>query len=307
MFAGKFTEKLRLNLELPEEDIWVKGDAQRLKQIIINLLANALKFTAEGSITLGLKVLEITPAYTRLQFMVADTGVSMTPEGKARLFQRFSQADASVASRYGGTGLGLAISDQFIKLMNGQIEVESEVGKGTQFRFAIQCSTPAPEELKTSLEEVKPLSQLPQSPLPSVVELPAAAKPAIGLLILVVDDNPVNQKVLAMQLKKLGYETQLANNGKEAVDFFLSSGPFALIFMDVEMPVMNGYEATREIREKEQELGLKLTPIICTTGLPNEKVQPDAQAVGMNDVMTKPFNKENVQQMVKKWVCLVLK
>jgi PAS domain S-box-containing protein len=290
MFAAKLAQKqLQLNLQLPEEDILVKGDAQRLKQIMINLLANALKFTEKGGITLGLKVLQVATTYTRLQFMVADTGIGMTPEERSRLFQRFSQANVNIASQYGGTGLGLAISDKLVKLMNGQIEVASEKGQGTQFNFIIECAIPTQEELNTLVEQ--PEASTESATLPTVE--PQARK------ILLVDDNPINQKVLAKMLKDLGYTTlQIATNGKEAVQFFTEAGPFDLIFMDIEMPVMNGYEASRQIREQEHMLKLASTPIIGLTGHTEEKYKQQALAAGMNDVLSKPFTKDDIQHLV---------
>ena len=308
MFAGKLAQKqLQLNLQLPEEDILVKGDAQRIKQIIINLLANALKFTEKGGITLGLKVLQVTTAYTRLQFMLSDTGIGMTSEERSRLFQRFSQANLNVASQYGGTGLGLAISDKLIKLMNGQIEVISEKGQGTQFNFIIECAMPTQEELNTLAKQPE-VSTVPAT-LPTVE--PQARK------ILLVDDNRVNRKVLANLLNDLGYTTlQIATNGKEAVQYFTEAGPFDLIFMDIEMPEMNGYEASRQIRQQEHMLKLAPTPIISLTGHTEEKYKQQALAAGMNEVLNKPFRKDDIQHLVVTWLkeprplkklCLIVK
>jgi PAS domain S-box-containing protein len=294
MFAAKLAQKqLQLLLQLPEEDILVKGDAQRLKQIIINLLANALKFTEKGGITLGFKVLQVAATYTQLQFMVADTGIGMTSEERSQLFQHFSQGNVHVSSQYGGTGLGLEISDKLVKLMNGQIEVISEKGQGTQFTFIIECATPTQEELNT-LEKQSEASTVP------------ATLPTVGLgarKILVVDDNPINQKLLVRLLKNLGYTAiQIATNGKEAVECFTEAGPFDLIFMDIEMPVMNGYEASRQIREQEHMLKLASTPIIGLTGHTEEKYKQQALAAGMNDVLTKPFTKDDIQHVVAIWL-----
>jgi predicted ATPase/signal transduction histidine kinase/ActR/RegA family two-component response regulator/tRNA A-37 threonylcarbamoyl transferase component Bud32 len=294
MFAAKIAQKqLQLNLQLPEEDILVKGDAQRLKQIIINLLANALKFTEKGGITLGLKVLQITATSIRLQFMVADTGIGMTPEERSRLFQRFSQANVHVASQYDGTGLGLEISDKLVKLMNGQIEVISEKGEGTQFNFVIECVTPTLEELNTLAKQ--PEASTVSATLPTVG--PQARK------ILLADDNLINQKVLTKVLKDLGYTAlQIANHGKEAVQCFTEAGPFDLIFMDIEMPVMNGYEASQQIRQQEHVLKLASTPIIGLTGHTEEKYKQQALAAGMNDVLSKPFTKDDIQHLVATWL-----
>ena len=294
MFTAKVAQKqLQLNVQLPKEEILVKGDAQRIKQIMINLLANALKFTEKGEITLGLKVLEVAATHTRLQFMVADTGIGLTSGEKSRLFQRFSQASPNVASQYGGTGLGLAISDKLVKLMNGQIEVASEKGQGTQFTFIIECGTPTQEEINT-------LAEQPETSTASATLPPVGTQ---ARKILLVDDNRVNRKVLANLLKDLGYTAiQMATNGKEAVQCFTEAGPFDLIFMDIEMPQMDGYEASRQIRQQEHMLKLASNPIIALTGHTEEQYKEQAIATGMNEVLSKPFTKGDIQRLVATWL-----
>jgi len=286
MFTAKITQKqLQLISQIPEEEIWVKGDEKRLKQIIINLLANALKFTDRGNITLGLNVQQKTATHSQLRFTIEDTGIGRTPEEKSKLFQRFSQASANVSSQYGGTGLGLEISDKLVKLMQGQIEVTSQKDKGTTFSFTITCENFTPQELKDFA------SQTSQIPIAAVTEL--------QYRILVVDDNVINQTVLSAMLQKQGHSVQIANNGQEAVQLFTTAGPFDLIFMDLEMPLMYGDEATRQIRQKEDGLHLPPTPIICTSGRTGDDLLPYILDVGMNDLLTKPFKKEDIARVLQ--------
>lgn len=302
MFSAKITaKKLHLNIQLPDEEILIKGDVQRLKQVVINLFSNALKFTEKGTITLGLKVLQATATHLRLQFTVADTGIGMTTEQKARLFQHFSQASADTAVQYGGTGLGLAISDKLIRLMHSQITVESKKGEGTQFSFTLDCERAAASKRFTLAACFAP--PLPTTFSPSFPSS-TAAKPKSGIpRILVVDDNSINQKVLSDMLKKKGYSVEVANNGKEALDIFSAAEePFALIFMDIEMPVMDGYEATKRIRQKEQERKLTPTPIICITGHEGDEYMQKILSVGMNAKVGKPFYRKNIYQVIETWI-----
>jgi len=286
MFKAKTAQKqLQLLSQIPEEEVWVKGDEKRLKQIIINLLANALKFTELGSITLGFNVQQITATHTQLRFTVEDTGIGMNAEEKSKLFQRFSQASANVSNQYGGTGLGLEISEKLVKLMQGQIEVTSEKDKGTTFSFTITCENFNPQELKDFA---------PQTTQPS-----NAAITELHYKILVVDDNVINQKVLTAMLKKQDHSVQIANDGLEAVQLFTTAGPFDLIFMDMEMPIMYGDEATRQIRQKESELHLPPIPIICTSARTSDELLPYIQGAGMNDFLIKPFKKEDVTRVIQ--------
>jgi PAS domain S-box-containing protein len=321
IFKARFAaEQLQLETQLPAEDIIVKGDALRLKEILINLLANALKFTERGGVTIGLKVLSATATQTRLQFTVRDTGIGMTKEQQSRVFQRFAQASARIAGEYGGTGLGLEISDKLVKLMGGQIAVESEVGQGSQFSFTLEFTKPTPEEVKAITqppEEAKEAAIVPPAE-PSIrpvgLTLFPPAKPSMPTVIkpqerkiLLVDDDSTIRKILARHLTNLGYQALvMASNGQEAIEGFVKAveeeSPFSLIFMDVTMPGMSGYEATQQIRQKEQASKREAIPIIGCTGHADEDAKQQALAAGMNDVIVKPFKKEGVERMVSQWL-----
>jgi CheY-like chemotaxis protein len=292
MFAAKVAEKkLQLHMQLPTDEILVKGDARRLKQVVINLLANALKFTEKGSVTLALNVLRVTITHTQLQFVVVDTGIGMTMEEKACLFKPFSQVSGDIATLYGGTGLGLEISDKFIRLMNSQITVESKKGEGTQFIFVIEFANPAPTEMPLAGNQINFFK----------TAAPTATKLSAGK-ILIADDNSINQKILARMLQNLGYAVQTANNGLEAVQYYIDAGPFSLIFMDMEMPKMKGDEATKQIRQIEQERHLSPIPIICITGHGGDEYQQQILQAGMNAILIKPFSKEKICQIIASWV-----
>ncbi len=222
---------LKLGCEVTAEvPAAVVGDAAHLRQILLNLLSNAVKFTEHGAVTLRVS----RPAQDSLAFEVIDTGIGLTEAGKARLFQRFSQADAGIASRYGGTGLGLAISKQLAELMGGSMGVESAgPGRGCRFHFEIVAPASA-------------LALLPQRSIDAVLELDPRMAERHPLRILLAEDNGVNQKLALRLLQQMGYRADIASNGREAVDS-VARQPYDVLLMDVRMPEMDGLQATREI------------------------------------------------------------
>jgi PAS domain S-box-containing protein len=282
IFAAPLARKnLSLIWEPPELDLWIKGDANRLKMILINLMGNALKFTEHGHIKINLQVLEATPDRIKFTLSVEDTGLGMTADEISHLFQRFTRA---TATEYEGTGLGLVICKRFIELMGGKIEVKSQKGQGSQFIIQLSC--------ETASAQAKPTPQLSSaSPLPVLT----TAKH-----ILVVEDNKLNQKMLCKYLT--GYTCDVANNGQEAVDKWeKTSSSFDLIFMDIEMPRMNGIDATKTIRKREQELGRKKTPIIGLSAYTSSDYIENAKKAGMDDYITKPYEKKAIENAVNIW------
>ena len=219
---------------------FINGDPLRLKQIIINLINNAIKFTPSGSITLKINKLRQQNRkrgskikHVKLIFHVIDTGVGISEEGKSRLFKVFSQTESSTSRKYGGTGLGLAISKNLSKMMHGEIGVESEEGVGSKFWFTAEFerSKGTPKEMEEKFEKEQKTKNI--------------------LNILLVEDNVINQKVALFNLKKLGHNVDVAGNGKIAFEKF-KKNKYDLILMDVLMPVMDGVEATHKIREFEK-------------------------------------------------------
>lgn len=252
------------------------GDPVRLQQILLNLAGNAVKFTESGSVSIAAQLLEKTKTDCRLRLEVRDTGIGMSPEQVARAFESFRQASADTTRKYGGTGLGLSISKQLAELFGGSLEVESEPGKGSVFSFSISLKTSE----KTAL-------------LKENAATPAQREALKGLRILIAEDNEYNRVVavetLELMLSDVKIET--AENGKEAVEK-VKSGAFDLVLMDVNMPEMDGWEATRLIRTLPAPLGE--IPVIAFTASVTKAEIEKCQACGMNAVVPKPFKESEL-------------
>ncbi len=250
----------------------VSGDATRLRQVLLNLLSNAVKFTEEGAVTLTLR----HGTGDALEFAVRDSGIGLTPEGMARLFQRFGQADASTTRQYGGTGLGLAISKTLAELMGGTMTVESEgIGHGATFRFSVRA--PAVAALAAPASSAK-----------------AAIDPGLAvrhpLRILLAEDNLVNQKLALRLLEKMGYRADLAGNGLEAVER-VAARTYDVVLMDVQMPGMDGLDASREINRRWPS---ERPRIVAMTANAMQGDRAACLAAGMDDYVTKPIRVEQL-------------
>ena len=255
------------------------GDVARLRQILLNLLGNAVKFTHQGEVCLRVRLEDRSGGLCRLLIDVSDTGIGIAPEVLSTLFEKFTQADSSNTRRYGGSGLGLSICRSLVERMGGVIGVESQPGKGSRFWFQISLPTVA------SVPE-------PEPPAPPSGQLPPAR-------ILVVEDNRVNQRVAAHMLARLGLETELAANGREAVERAAQTA-FDLILMDCHMPEMNGYEATAAIRETESHG--RRTPIIALTANAMEGIRENCLSAGMDDYLSKPIDSAELAQVLARWL-----
>ncbi|MBL9188139.1 MAG: response regulator [Opitutaceae bacterium] len=274
----------------------VIGDAARLRQILVNLVSNAIKFTEQGSINLEAQ-LAAAPTGDRCQliFRVRDTGIGIAREKQGRLFQRFSQIDDSNTRRYGGTGLGLAISKRLAELMDGTITVESEAGRGATFTVVITVGVSG-----ATLPHLKPAEpSKPQIEIASPSPAPTAAVERLAgrmpLRVLISDDNPVNQRVAALTMKRFGYDCDLTDDGAKAVAAH-TRAPYDLILMDVHMPVMDGLEATRRIRALS---GASHCPwIVAITAGAFEEDRLNALAAGMNDFLNKPLHAELLKESI---------
>ena len=262
---------LELHVKLdPELPHWVSIDGKRLRQVLFNLLGNAVKFTDRGSVTLSLAkvMLKAQPGDPdRLRFEIRDTGIGIAPEGQQRLFRMFSQVDASINRRFGGTGLGLAICKKIVEAMGGTIGVESEAGLGSCFWFEIDA-VPCEAEADAVLEEK------------------AGATVALGRKILLVEDMPVNQIVARGMLTSLGHSVAVANDGIEALEM-LKNASYDLVMMDMQMPRMNGLDATRAIRA--QGGAFADLPIVAMTANAFHSDRNLCLAAGMNDFVSKPI------------------
>jgi len=249
------------------------GDPLRLKQVLINLCNNAIKFTAEGFVRIEVSLVKTEGELIRLHFEVQDTGIGISPENQLKLFKSFSQADSSTTRKYGGTGLGLAISKNLVQLMNGNIGIVSEEGKGAIFHFDCEFGI-APQRL-TNEENQKLKESIDNSK---------------KFKILLAEDNVINQKVAILNLEKLGHQVLVVEDGVLAVETFIKDKP-DIIFMDIHMPKMDGVEATVKIREWEMQNNIQnRVPIVAMTANPLKSEKELFMASGMDDYLSKPFN-----------------
>ncbi len=251
---------------------WLQGDSARLRQILLNLINNAVKFTDQGAVSLTVWG-ELRGKEVQVFFKIEDSGIGMSERQLDQLFRPFTQADHSTARKYGGTGLGLAISKQLVEMMEGEITVDSAPGEGSCFRFHILSQVAAAGE-----DEVHP-SQLSLH----------------GKCILLVEDNELNQQVATEILEHIGAEVVVAHNGVEAVDQVKSGHEFALVLMDLQMPLMDGYEATEKIRELPEG---KTLPIIAMTANAMQSDRKRTQSVGMDDFLSKPIDLQRMYEVL---------
>ena len=262
------------------------GDPARLRQILLNLVGNAIKFTESGRIALRAEALPgAETGRCRLQITVQDTGIGIAADKLEDVFEAFTQADASTTRRYGGTGLGLSICNRLLDLMQGEIRVESTPGHGSTFFITVNL----PIAAEISLEDnAKPA--LPQKDLRS-------------LDILIVEDNLINQKVTSKMLANWSHRPHVANHGQEALDL-MQNRDFDLILMDMQMPVMGGLDASRRIRQREREADSKPTPIIAMTANATETDRQACLDAGMDDYLAKPIHSAQLKEMIARHASL---
>jgi CheY-like chemotaxis protein len=256
------------------------GDPNRLRQVLINLVGNAIKFTSKGQVIIRVRPESVRRDEAVLFFSVTDTGIGIPQEKQKIIFEAFAQADASTTRRFGGSGLGLTISNQLVHLMGGRISVDSKPDVGSTFYFTIPFSiggagtNAAHEGSEIAPKELEPLD------------------------ILVVEDNAVNQKLATVLLKKFGHRVTVAANGRAALRT-LSKGMFDLILMDIQMPVMGGEEVTAKIREKEKD-GRRHVPIIAMTAHAMSGDPDRAFGAGMDDFLTKPIRADELRRVIQR-------
>ena len=260
------------------------GDVLRIRQILTNLVGNAVKFTDRGRVEVCVDSRPSDAGQLLLEVTVIDTGIGIRPEHKDVIFEAFRQADSSTTRQFGGTGLGLTISARLVAIMGGTISVESTFGEGSQFRFTIPCKLAARESVAT--------------PAPSSgAPLPAAPR---RLRILLAEDNTVNQRLAKRLLEKRGHEVSVAGDGKQAVEAAMLAPPYDLILMDVQMPVMDGLEATRAIRRIE-DTHLSSVPIVAMTAFAMKADRERCLAAGMNGHLAKPIDPAELSTTVESY------
>ncbi|WP_395007353.1 EAL domain-containing protein, partial [Undibacterium sp.] len=283
--------QLSLNIEIASDvPRQMHGDPHKLNQILINYTNNAIKFTEEGEIKIRIYKLSDTPSGWLIRFEVEDHGIGMSEEQQSKLFRSFEQADSSTTRKYGGTGLGLAISKQLARLMGGEVGVESELGKGSRFWFTamLEQSKGTPLGMKVQAQQINPFEQLKRYNQRSPT------------CILLVDDNDFNQQVGNELLQEAGCEIILAGDGQQAVDtLYQEKHRIKCVLMDIQMPVMDGIEASRIIRANPEFSNL---PIIAITANAMNQDRMHCLSVGMNDFIPKPFAPDLLYSTILRWL-----
>lgn len=282
-----------LSIELDMSDmqpVWVVGDENRLRQILTNIVGNAIKFTEQGSIRLKAKLIDLDDLYWQFECEIIDTGIGIPADKLETIFDSFNQADVSTTRKFGGTGLGLAISKRLAELMHGNITVSSETDKGSCFKCVVKFAKSTNTEKPKDPELLRTISlDVPQWPQDT--------------RLLLVEDNRVNQMVAQGVLKQFGLKAEVAVNGIEAFEKFTSSdSPYSLIMMDCQMPLMDGYEATRKIRLHENADLEQQTPIIAMTANAMAGDRQKCLEAGMSDYLSKPINPEELLTKLKQWL-----
>lgn len=278
----KIEDELEFTSEVDSDlDFAVESDPQLINQILLNLLSNAQKFTEKGSIKLSVELIDDGIETAALKFNVQDTGIGVSKEDLSIIFNEFKQANSEIRSKYGGTGLGLSISNQLVKLLGGELKVDSSPGKGSSFYFTLRVhKAKSPLDLAT-----------PEERMERIVDE--------GRRILVVEDNPMNLKYISSLLKKWKMDFSICYNGQEACEL-IDKNDFDLIFMDLQMPIMDGFEATEVIRNRKD--AKKNTPIVALTASTFLSKKRLALKAGMSDFLSKPFTPNQLFQIISKYL-----
>ncbi|MBI1327343.1 MAG: response regulator [Alphaproteobacteria bacterium] len=257
------------------------GDPNRLRQIVLNLCSNAVKFTEKGGVTVTTSCAELGGGFENITITVKDTGVGIAEDQIEKIFDKFIQVDTSITRKFGGSGLGLSITKHLTELMGGSIEVRSEFSKGTEFTIHV------------------PLQIAEASLIPETSHHLRGDAPPLELPVLLVEDYEPNRMVATSLFEEFGYSWDIASNGREAVDKYMHT-PYSMVFMDLQMPGMNGLEATRLIRMYEKDNHLKHTPIIGITAHALTGDRERCLAAGMDDYLSKPYSAQDLERVIRK-------
>jgi len=278
-------KKLPLILEIdPKLDLAIKSDPTRLRQVLINLAGNAIKFTESGFVKISVHTENLKSDKIELIIDIIDTGIGISKTQLAKMFESFNQADSSTSRKYGGTGLGLSISKNLLHLMGGDLKVQSQLGVGSTF----SCTLTLPYRQPEALEDKNSIKS-------AYIHVDGDQQ---GLALL-AEDNPVNQKVAVAMLKKIGIAVDVADNGLKAVQK-CQNKEYDIIFMDIQMPVMDGFQATEQIRT-DKSLNNQ-TPIVALSANVLTEAHDKAMEIGMNEYLAKPFKKKDLEDIVKKFL-----
>jgi len=271
----------------------VEGDPSRIRQILLNLIGNAVKFTDAGRVTVSLSATSrFTEGVCDYLIVIQDAGIGISEEAQARIFDSFDQGDSSTTRKYGGTGLGLAITKELVQLMGGHVTVESRPGEGSTFSVELPMALSKQSELALFAKQ----PSLP--PKPCLAQIAAVALPVASgaRRVLLAEDNPTTQNLISILLQQMGVELTIVDNGQEAVDF-LSNEKVDLILMDCQMPQLDGFEATSQLRA----LGVS-TPIVALTAYARSEDEQECLAAGMDDFLSKPFRQSELKDILVRWL-----
>ncbi len=275
----------------PSTPQFATGDGSRLRQVLVNLVGNSIKFTEQGQVAIRARAENDGLDRLVLHADVADTGIGIPADKQHLVFRAFEQGDGSTSRKYGGTGLGLAITKRLVELMGGQIDFESQPGRGTVFHLAIGFGKPDAEDMANYLGEA------PARPAATATRSDSEPATPRQLRILLAEDSFVNQKLALALLKKHGHEVVVADNGRQAVELAQTDN-FDLILMDVQMPEMDGFEATRKIRERERQTGMH-TPIIALTAHALKGDREHCLDAGMDAYVSKPMRARDLYETIE--------
>ncbi|MDP1945495.1 ATP-binding protein [Rhodoferax sp.] len=307
---------IKFSIEVqPDVPQTLMGDATRLKQVLTNLSHNAIKFTEHGRVKVTVVATQRQRQRVQLTVSVQDSGIGMTAEQRSKLFTAFSQADSSTTRRFGGSGLGLTISKSLVEMMRGHLVVQSEQGVGSTFTFTAWLDlpthkartdvddSPTQDDPPTAFEELPAaLAAWPEPVTPGESSLSATGRhPLDGLAVLLVEDNEINQQIASELMTAMGVRVTLADNGQQALDMLQNTAqplPWSLVLMDLQMPVMDGHQATLALRQQER---FKDLPIIALTAHADIEVAARCLEEGMNDHLSKPIDPEALHQSLALW------
>ncbi|MBF0461697.1 MAG: response regulator [Magnetococcales bacterium] len=293
IFAERVKNKgLAIQCKTPDKmPIHLLGDPHRLSQILFNLIGNAIKFTEEGSVRVSVAVREEREADIILGFRVTDTGIGISSEYQRQMFQNFSQEDQSISRKFGGTGLGLAITKRLVTMMDGDLGVESVPGRGSTFWFTARFG----KQQEGDRREISTWQAVQRPPTPNNIRFAGH--------VLLVEDNQVNQEVAVATLELFGCRVTVADNGQRAITLLHKSNPsFDAIFMDCEMPILDGFEATRRLRQWESDMERPRTPVIALTAHVLEQSRQQCKEAGMDDYLRKPFSQADLGAILSRWL-----
>jgi signal transduction histidine kinase/CheY-like chemotaxis protein len=294
---------LKIHQEIPRS---IEGDPARVRQVLINLVGNAIKFTRQGRVRVEIGLIRSSGGLCdEVRCAVSDTGIGIPPGKHALLFQDFSQADGSTTREFGGTGLGLAISKRLVELMGGKIGFESEAGRGSTFWFTLPAPTISTLPSTSATANTRVLAIRPavtglEPVVPQIATPEESGEAVIRTRVLVAEDNAVNQRLVKRLLEKIGCRVDIASDGREAVRMATEQS-YKIIFMDCSMPEMDGYQATAELRRLQAASGQHV-PIIAFTANAMDEDRARCLKAGMDDFLTKPVRGDELRTMLERWV-----